>query len=262
MSILAIRHAALLAVLVFCAPLLAWPADRLEQSGSGVAAEIVDGDTLFLDNGTEVRLVGLQAPKLALGRKGFEPWPLADESKAQLEELTLGKHLSLSYGGRRVDRYGRALAHLHGDDGLWIQGEMLRLGMARVYTFRDNTALAGQMLELERQARAAGRGIWSHPFYAVRRHDRLKKDIGSFQLVEGRVRRVAQVRGNTYLNFGEDWRTDFTVFVDSRDRRRMEKAGHDLHALEGQVIRVRGWVKSYNGPSIRVDHWEQIEVFQ
>jgi endonuclease YncB( thermonuclease family) len=227
-----------------------------------VVVEVADGDTLTLDDGTVVRLVGLQAPKLPLGRKGFQPWPLADESKALLEKLTLGKHLSLSYGGRRTDRYGRALAHLHDETGLWIQGEMLRTGMARVYTFRDNTALAQEMLALEREARAAKRGIWSDPFYAIRRHDRLQRHIGSFQLVEGQVRHVARARSNTYLNFGDDWRTDFTVFIASGDRHRLERAGRDFSALEGRVIRVRGWLKSYNGPSIKVDHWEQIEVFE
>ena len=44
------------------------------------AVEIVDGDTLILADGREVRLVGIQAPKLPLGRKNFRTWPLADEA--------------------------------------------------------------------------------------------------------------------------------------------------------------------------------------
>src|SRR3546814_9669358 len=71
-------------------------------------------------------------------------------------------------------------------EGVWVQGEMLRRGMARVYTFADNRALVAEMLALEREARAARRGIWGHPFYAVRRHDALDRHIGTFQLVEGR----------------------------------------------------------------------------
>ena len=50
------------------------PADAaaaLERAGGGVVTQVVDGDTLVLDDGTEVRLVGIQAPKLALGRVGF-----------------------------------------------------------------------------------------------------------------------------------------------------------------------------------------------
>ena len=38
--------------------------------------EIVDGDTLVLAGGRQVRLVGIQAPKLPLGRPGLEAGPL------------------------------------------------------------------------------------------------------------------------------------------------------------------------------------------
>src|SRR3546814_550592 len=131
----------------------AW-ADALQPGGSAVAVEIVDGDTLVLDTGQQVRLVGLQAPKLPLGRRGFKTWPLADAARDALAELALDKRLTLSYGGARVDRHGRLLAHLYDTAGRWVQGEMLARGMARVYTFADNRALAEKMLAIERMARA------------------------------------------------------------------------------------------------------------
>ena len=96
---------------------------ELDRDRSGRVAAIVDGDTLFIDDGTEVRLVGIQAPKPSLGRAGFAPWPLADRAKAALGELSRDRTVTLSYGGARRDRHGRALAHLHGSDGTWIQGE-------------------------------------------------------------------------------------------------------------------------------------------
>ena len=44
---------------------------QLAAGESGLAVEVVDGDTLLLQSGTEIRLVGIQAPKLPLGRRGF-----------------------------------------------------------------------------------------------------------------------------------------------------------------------------------------------
>ena len=134
----------------------------------GSVREVVDGDTVVLDSATQVRLVGIQAPKLALGRPGFRPWPLAEESKALLKTLTLGKSLRLSYGGRRIDRHGRLLAHLEDAEGRWIQGEMLSAGLARVYSFSDNRSRVPDMLALERKARAMTLGIWSNSYYNVR----------------------------------------------------------------------------------------------
>lgn len=234
--------------------------EQLETDGSGRVVEIVDGDTLIFEDGREVRLVGIQAPKLPLGRRNFVTWPLADVSKSALTTLALYKTLSLSYGGRRVDRYDRLLAHLHDPEDVWIQGELLRRGMARVYSFNDNRALVSEMLQIETEARTARRGIWRHHFYQVRNAGSAHRDIGSFQLVEGRVKAVAELRKRTYLNFGADWRTDFTISIAARARRLFKASGMDLKALEGKYVRVRGWVKSRNGPLIDATHPEQIEI--
>jgi endonuclease YncB( thermonuclease family) len=238
--------------------------DVVEQ---GAVAEVIDGDTVVLDDGRQVRLVGIQAPKLPLGRAGFEAWPLADEAKQALSSLTLGREVGLSYGGRRVDRHGRALAHLYvlhgaGAAGRWVQGALLEAGLARVYSFADNRALVAEMLDRERRARAARRGIWADPFYAVRRPERVGGHVGSFQLVEGNVVDAAKVRGRIYLNFGEDWKSDFTVTLAPAVRRAFEAEGIEPLAYGGKRVRVRGWIESFNGPMIEASHPEQIEVIE
>jgi endonuclease YncB( thermonuclease family) len=233
----------------------------LNPGGEAKAVSVIDGDTLVLDTGQEVRLVGLQAPKLPLGRRGFAAWPLADEAKAALERLAVGRRLTLHHGGRKTDRHRRILAHLaDAESGLWIQGALLEQGMARVYTFKDNRSVIPEMLALERAARAARRGIWSHPYYAVRTPDTADRDIDSFHLVEGTVHAVAERKGKTFLNFGADWRSDFTVLVESGDAKAFRDAGLTLKDLAGKRIRVRGWVKSWNGPLIEATHPEQIET--
>ena len=238
----------------------------LAPGGTATVTEIVDGDTVLLADGREVRLVGIQAPKLPLGRSNFEAWPLAEESKTALAAMTRGRRVTLSYGGRRTDRHGRRLAHLHligaPDDGLWVQGALLSRGMARVYSFFDNRALVAEMLARERSARVAHRGIWDHPYYRILNPAESVRFIGSFQLVEGRVRRVAKVRGRTYLNFGDDWRQDFTISVSAKARRMFDRSDTGLETLEGQAVRVRGWLKSLNGPMIDASHPEQIEVLR
>ncbi|MCH7864353.1 MAG: thermonuclease family protein [Proteobacteria bacterium] len=236
----------------------------LKPGPAATVAVIVDGDTVVLespvDGAIQVRLVGIQAPKLPLGRKGFPTWPLAAEAKQALAKLVLGKTVSLSFGGTEKDRHGRLLAHLHRQDGDWIQGRMLSLGMARVYSFPDNRARVAEMLALESSARKAGRGIWGHPFYAVIAPVQAARAIGTFQLVRGRVIKAARVKGRVYLNFGDDWRTDFTVMLEAKARRLFRSAGLDPLALEGRWLRVRGWLKKWNGPMIEATHPEQIEL--
>jgi len=242
-------------------------AGRLQPEAGGAVATVTDGDTLTLADGREIRLVGIQAPKLPLGRPGFEAWPLAEEARQALAAMTLGRPVELAYGGRRGDRHGRVLAHLFdapGADGeaRWIQGEMLRAGLARVYSFADNRAAIPEMLALEREARAAGRGIWGHSFYAVRSAEEAGQYLGGFELVVGRVIAVGRGGGKTYLNFAEDWRQDFTIAVDRRAERLFTEQGIDLGRYEGRRVRVRGWLKAYNGPMIEVTHPEQIEELE
>ncbi len=249
-------------IALFTALVPAPPAGAQDETEAPQArvVEVVDGDTLFLDDGRQVRLVGLQAPKLPLGRRGFVAWPLAGESKRLLEELALGKTVRREFGGRRVDRHDRDLAHLIRADGLWIQGAMLEAGMARVYSFPDNRARIDQLLTAERAARAAGIGIWSHPFYRLGTPLSVVEEIGSFQIVEGRIVEANIVRGRAYLNFGDDWRSDFTVSVSPQSRRSFNKDGIDLEVLGNRRVRVRGWIKDYNGPLIEATHPEQIEL--
>lgn len=235
-----------------------------EVVSEGTVASIVDGDTLRLTEGAEIRLVGIQAPKLPLGRRNFRTWPLAEESKRALTALTAGRRLLLSYGGRRIDRHGRLLAHLTladgADAGLWVQGALLDKGMARVYSFPDNRSRVAEMLSRERAARAAKLGIWAHPFYAIRAPETAARHIGTFQLVEGRIVGTATLRGRGYLNFGDNWKTDFTVSISPRALRQRWQGGPAIAALEGKRVRVRGWLKSYNGPLIEATHPEQIEI--
>jgi len=129
-----------------------------------------------------------------------------------------------------------------------------------VYSFADNTALVDRLLRLERDARRAGRGLWALSRYRVRSRAGAHEAVDSWQIVQARVRRGEVVDGRVYLNFGQDWRSDFTVTIPPERRERLAAAGLTADRLQGRRIRVRGWIESYNGPQIEVTHPQQIEV--
>jgi micrococcal nuclease len=238
------------------------PAQWPEPVAKGVVNSVVDGDTLVLKNGTEVRLVGIQSPKLPLGCRNFPTWPLAPDAKAMLTQLSLGKDLTLKYGGRKIDRHGRLLSHLFLKDENWIQGALLEAGMARVYSFRDNRSRVAKMLKHERTARKVKRGIWGHSYYRIINHQQTQRHLRSFQLIEGKVLKAVVVRGRAYLNFGENWRKDFTITMSPRTMRRFWRKGPAIDNYQGKKICVRGWLKKFNGPMIEASHPEQIEILE
>jgi len=259
-----VRVAALAALSAVSAATLA--CEDLRMADGGVVVQVTDGDTVVLDSGVVVRMIGTQAPKLPLGREGFPTWPLAPEAKTALEALALNKPVRLGYGGEEVDRYDRALAHVFvaGEGGeVWAQLAMVEQGLARVYSFPDNRKCLDQLLVAEGRARAAKLGIWGDPYYSVRAADRpgeILDRAGHYELVEGRVLLADQASGRVYLNFGRFWKEDFTAVIEAPALRIFTAAGIDPLALEGALVRVRGWVDDRDGPRIEVTHPEQIEV--
>jgi endonuclease YncB( thermonuclease family) len=255
------------AMLAGLGPASAQACEALRVVNGGVVATVTDGDTVVLDSGLVVRLIGTQAPKLPLGREGFPTWPLAPDAKSALERLVLNQPVQLGYGGEEVDRYERALAHLFvhevAEEPVWAQLHMVRTGLARVYSFPDNRQCLDQLFAGEAQARAERLGIWADPYYSVRTADRpaeLAKLAGNYELVEGRVLLADRSGSRVYLNFGRIWKEDFTIVIEAPALRLFERDGLDPLSLDGALIRVRGWVDTRDGPRIEVTHPEQIEV--
>jgi micrococcal nuclease len=223
---------------------------------------VLDGDTLQLDDGSELRLIGALAPHAH--DTGAEPgaWPPAEAAERTLADLVLGKSVALAFGGLRTDRYGRWLAHaIVEPDGRkeWVQGHMLARGMARAYALPDNAACTSDLLDLERPAREENLGLWANAAYQVRSAQSPRELLAyrhTFQLVRGRIATVSQARGATYLNFADD-RRGFAVA--------MKRAGDALpgvppDTLQGRTALVRGWIDRRNGPVIEIDAAGLIEL--
>lgn len=246
-------------------PLTAFGCEGLVDGPQGTVTSVTDGDTVILDNGLVVRLIGIQAPKLPRGNDSFDPWPLSGEAKAALEALVQGKKVRLRHGGERLDRHGRSLGQLfvQGEPETWVQARLVADGFARVYSFPDNRSCIADLMSVEGRARLNRLGIWADPYYSVRRADRpgeLSGRSGHYELVEGRVLAAAEASGRVYLNFGRTWKTDFTVVIDKPALSRFSKDGLDLLRLADALVRVRGWIDIHDGPRIEVTHPEQIEV--
>jgi micrococcal nuclease len=148
-----------LSVCVFAAALTPAMVRAVETSSRVV--EVIDSDTLRidppLDGLAEVRLAGIQGAKPPLDRPADRPWPLALQANRTLTNLAQGEPVRLVPAERPVDRYGRLLAQVYLADGRWLQGELLRAGLARVATTLDSRSRVADMLAIgaHRPRRAA-----------------------------------------------------------------------------------------------------------
>jgi endonuclease YncB( thermonuclease family) len=191
---------------------------------TATVASVQDGETLKLTDGRVVRLIGTKAPAPPLGWRGDDPWPLVADARAALSRLASGAEIELRFGGRRTDRHGQLLAQVFVvRDGarLWLQGELVAKGLARVYSLADNTACVHELLASETEARDRRLGVWGSWAYRIQSADdlkRLDRLMHTYQLVEGKVVAVGQGAGRIYLNFAEDWRRDSPSVSSARMR--------------------------------------------
>lgn len=211
---------------------------------------------------TDGRALKLEGVRLPAGVADHAPTAIADRAFAELERLAKGVRIDARAVWPKEDRYDRVRSQVFSRDGQWLQLDLLKKGLARVDLALDRGECNRELLAAEDEARRSGQGLWADPAYGVRTPDQLAGTAGTFQVVAGRVLGVATQDGAMYLNFGPDWRTDFTVILGADDVKRFKAIGVDPAGYEGKVVRVRGVIQTANGPAIGVGNPKQIEVLQ
>lgn len=238
-------------------------AAALRQSPPRREARVIDQLRLQAEDNSIIELVGLEIP----AENGTDPGDYAIAARDFLEKFfensasrDLVLYQTATKTGQadkgRTNRLGHDLAQIVRKDGnAWVQGALIANGLARVRPTPANPELASQMYALEDEARTAKRGLWADDSpYRMRQADENFETLDRFAVVEGVVRNVATVNNVTYLNFGPDWKTDFTIGIPSATRQIMARQNIDVFRLQGQKLRVRGWIRSYNGPYIELEH--------
>lgn len=186
------------------------------------------------------------------------------EAKASLETLIKEKTVELYICKKphckTKDRFGHLRVHaVIKDDKTWLQAALISLGQAKVRTRNDWPIFNENMFYIESYARAHRTGLWLEETHDVLNADKIDDSFRGFALVQGTVKSSATFNNKLYINFGSNWKTDFTIVVPSEVRRKFTKQGINLQNITSQVLRVRGWVDHYNGPFVEIDHPEQVE---
>ena len=256
--------------------LLGSTAGAESEDGAATVVQVPSGNLLELDDGRLVRLAGIRLPAdverdsqglagqglagQGLAGQGLAGQGLAAQARAALAGLVEGRAVRLEPANPAGDRHGRLVAQVWRHDGLWLQGELLEQGLVQVQTRPGEVALAAKMAAREEAARSAGIGLWAHATFGPRAAYQVASLVGSFQIVRGRVVRVAPTERYVYLNFGGDWRSDFTLRVARSSERSFREAGIELEQLAGREVEVRGYVLEAGGPLIELSHPEQIRI--
>ncbi|MCG5534614.1 thermonuclease family protein [Ectothiorhodospira mobilis] len=225
---------------------------------TGVVDHVTDGDTVRLEDGTRVRLIGLDAPEIHWSRDEAEPY--AREARRALQEI-LDDHddrVVLHPDDEDRDPHGRTLAHLFTPDGTPIAALLLERGLATALTIPPNDRHLECYRATEARARASREGLWSLPRHQVFQAEELPRDAKGFRLVEGEVTRIGESRRAHWINLDGG---AAALRIDKADMGYFP--GLDPEGLEGKRVQGRGYVYTHRGqPRMRIRHPADLEILE
>lgn len=242
-------------------------AARNQEAGSGHSRgpetepvqviQVIDGDTFEVKGDERVRILGIDTPER------YKPY--YREAREFLKDTILGKEIRLNpCESTPRDRYARNLAFVE-IGGKDVGTELLRRGLARTLFIGSCSRKKSSLyLVLERSAFRQARGIWSIQQPRRVDHDQAGSYIGWMMNVTGQVRRVHIGPKAIHLNFGKDYRKDFTAVIFRSDLSSLSKQGLLMPVTDykGKHVQVTGYLRSYQGPEILIDSADQIKVLR
>ena len=134
--------------------------------------EVIDGDTIRIKyNGSseKVRFLLVDTPETnheTLGEQPFGP-----EAKQFVKQLLEGQQsVYLEFDVSYRDKYKRLLAYVYTENGISIQEQLLKNGLARVaYIYDPNTKHVDWFKTIQKTAQKSATGIWSVENYVTNR---------------------------------------------------------------------------------------------
>lgn len=245
--------AALLALAWSAATAQPCPADRIDETVR--ISFVQDGDTVMLQDGRRLRLIGINTPEI--GKRDSGPQPGAIAARDRLRQLVFvnRQQLQLRFDEERQDRYGRLLAHAFFADGGNVVEQLLTEGAGTQLVVPPNTWQAACYRQAARMARQQRRGIWALPEYRPAPADRLTLRSEGFHIIRGRVSHVSDSVSATWINLTGN----VALRIERADLDQFR--GFDFASLPGRDIEAQGWVQVRNSqPRLTLRHPTALEI--
>ena len=213
---------------------------------------VFDGDTVLLDNGEKVRLLGINTPEVEGRNKMLQKG--GEEARQWLQNRLEGEKVRLLKDLTSKDKYGRTLAHLFSEDGGHINLELVREGYAAVNIYPPDLLFTDELVAAQQQAEAKYLGIWQYSEYAPKTIQSIsRKQYKGWQRLQGRVQKISASRKYIYLNFSKH--------LSARIAKKNLPLFPDLQVYENKQIEIRGWLtRSKQKFSMLLRHPSSIKI--
>lgn len=249
--------------LVFLSLLLILSCNQANYSQIKVL-EVIDGDTVRLSNRRLLRYIGMDTPEVRIKDNGgnfvYRPQPFSLEAKEFNRKLVEGKFVRIEFDIEKTDRYGRLLGYCFVDE-TFVNAKLIEQGYAVLYTYPPNVKYVDLLVASQKKAGESKKGLWGS--FGVIDHSQAGEYIHQIRSVEGVVVDTYKSAKCVFLNFGQDYKNDFTVVIFDNSLSAFSREDIDpLSFYNGKKVRVSGKIREYNGPEIIVNSPYEIEVLE
>jgi len=208
-------------------------------------SRIYDGDTVILEDGKHVRLLGINTPEIKNHQREDEPGGVA--AKKWLQAQLQDNKVYLEHDQVKQDKYKRLLAHLYLPDGKHLNLALLENGLATVSIIPPNLRHAEELIHAQQQAEKLKLGIWSMPDYQPQPLSQISNHDKGWQRFTGTPVSIKKNRKYTRLIFNDK--------VDIRIANINLDLFPALTTYLGKPLEIRGWVsRSKDHYSILIYH--------
>jgi len=241
-----------------------------------IVTKIIDGDTVVVEGGYHVRLLGIDADESG--------YPCYQTAKSRLEELVLNKEVRLEKDVTDVDQYGRCLRYVFLDDQN-IDLQLVKEGLVIARFYEPDLKYQKEITEAEKEAIENKIGCkWSEK--ETKKEEETKteyqwekltteklgfdvvgaceagKYLGRELIIEGKVADAYHdSKSNTvFFNFEKVYPNQcFTGVIFSSNLYKFVQNPEDYYL--NKTVRIMGEVKEYQGrPEIILETPNQIEI--
>ncbi len=127
---------------------------------------VIDGDTLLLDSGEKVRLIGINTPEV--DSRYSKAQPGGEAASKWLRQNLRSPYIWLEYDAEQLDKYDRLLAHVFLESGDYLNAMLLEEGLAMLTLTPPNLRYADSLIRAQQSAETSGKGIWRLPDYQLK----------------------------------------------------------------------------------------------
>jgi len=209
--------------------------------------KVIDGDTVKLENGENLRYVGLDTPEIKIKRNNrfiYSPQPYALEAKKLNENLVKNKIVRIEFDIEKTDKYNRLLGYCFIGNTL-VNAKLIEEGFAVTYTIPPNVKYVDTFIKSQRLARKNKKGMWG--VYETVSADNAIDYVNQIRTVRGVVSAGKHIKNGVILSLETKYKSPFKIMIFNNSIKYFTEKNIDpVNFYTGKTVEVSGRIRRYN----------------